>query len=241
MSTPNASSFLKFPIENRILALIPKDEYVHIQPDLTPVRLPQGKTLWNAGDSIRYAYFPLSGMISLISTTDKGSSVEVGMIGSEGLAGISTILKFDNSPYQATVQIQTAALRIKVSALQREFRRGGRLQDLLLRYTHALLTQISQSASCNRFHTSEERLCRWLLIGRDRAETDTLELTQEFLAQMIGGPRTSVTAIAGKIQRMGFIRYSRGKIRILDRRGLENFSCECYKVISEEISRYLAA
>jgi CRP-like cAMP-binding protein len=237
----NAPYFIKFPVENRILALIPKEEYVYIQPDLTPVRLPQGKVLWNAGDEIRYAYFPLSGMISLISMTEEGSSVEVGMIGSEGLAGISTILRFENSPYQAAVQIPTAALRIKISALRREFNRGGRLQDLLLRYTHALLTQVSQSASCNRFHTSEERLCRWLLIGRDRAESDTLHLTQEFLAQMIGGPRTSVTAIAGKIQRMGLIRYSRGKIHILDRHGLENFSCECYKVISAELSRYLAA
>lgn len=241
MSVTNGPSFLKFPVENRILALIPKEDYVYIQPDLTPVRLPQGKILWNAGDVIRHAYFPLSGMISLISTTEDGSSIEVGMIGNEGLAGISTILKFDTSPYQAAVQIPTAALRIKVSALQREFSQGGRLQDLLLRYTHALLTQISQSASCNRFHSSEERLCRWLLIGRDRAHSDTLHLTQEFLAQMIGGPRTTVSAIAGKIQRMGLIRYSRGKIRILDRTGLENFSCECYRVISAEISRYLAA
>lgn len=232
---------LNFPAENRILAALPREEYVRLLPEFVPVRLPRDRVLWNAGDAIRYALFLLSGMVSLLSITEGGSTVEVGMIGNEGVAGISAVLGFDTAPYRIAVQIETAALRVKAATLVREFNRGGRLQHLLLRYTHALLTQVSQSASCNRFHTSEERLCRWLLTGRDRANSDTLHFTHEYLAQMIGCPRTNVTTIAGRLQKMGLIDYSRGRIHILDRQGLETFSCECYRVISKEFGRYSAA
>ncbi len=241
MSTPKSLQLLNYTVKNRILASLPKQEYGRLLPHLKPVFLAQNQVLWNVGDSIIHAFFPLSGMLSLISLTEDGSSIEVGMIGDEGLAGISAILRIKTAPYRIAVQIPGAALRVNVDRLQQEFNRGGRLQDLLLRYMHTLLTQVSQSASCNRFHTTEERLCRWLLTARDRSGTDTLHLTQEFLAQMIGVPRTSVTAIASRIQRAGLIRYSRGSIRILDRGGLENFSCECYRLISEEFGRYLAA
>ena len=241
MSTPKASHSFEQAKANRILASLPQREYERLLPDLSLVALPQGKELWNAGDSIQHAYFILSGMISLVSSTAGGASVEVAMIGREGLAGVSTILRFDTAPYQSVVQIPARALRIKVGVLTREFSRGEYLQTSLLRYTHALLMQLAQSASCNRFHTAEERLCRWLLTARDHAETDHLQLTHEFLAQMIGVPRTNVTMITGRIQKMGYVRCGRGTIHILDRRGLENFSCECYQLISDELSRHIAA
>lgn len=241
MCIPKAPHSSRQARANRILASLPQREYERLLPDLTLVQLPQGKELWNAGDTIHHAFFILSGMISLVSSTAEGASVEVGMIGNEGLAGVSTILRFDTAPYRSVVQIPATALQIKVGALTREFKQGGELQTALLRYTHALLVQLAQSASCNRFHTAEERLCRWLLTARDRAETDHLQLTHEFLAQMMGVPRTNVTMITGRIQKVGYVRCGRGIIHILDRRGLETFSCECYQVISDELSRYIAA
>lgn len=241
MTPPKAPHFFGVPGENRILASIPRKEYEQLLPELAHVRLPQGKVLWNVGDAIPYAFFLLNGMVSLLSLTEEGASVEVGMIGNEGLAGISGILRFDTAPYQSVVQLPASALRIKTDALRREFRSGGHLQYLLLRYTHALLTQISQSAACHRFHTAEERLCRWLLTASERAESDTLQLTQEFLAQMIGVPRTNVTMIAGRIQKTGCISYRRGTITILDHRLLETFSCECHRVVSAELESYTAA
>jgi CRP-like cAMP-binding protein len=241
MSSPKVPHFFEVSGENRILASLPRKEYEHLLPELAHVRLPQGKVLWNVGDAIPYAFFLLNGMVSLLSTTEEGSSVEVGMIGNEGLAGIAGILRIDAAPYQSVVQLPTSALRIKVDALRREFRLGGHLQHLLLRYTHALIMQISQSAACHRFHTAEERLCRWLLTGSKRADSNTLQLTQEFLAQMIGVPRTNVTMIASRIQKTGCISYRRGTITILDRRLLETFSCECHRVVSAELENYTAA
>jgi CRP-like cAMP-binding protein len=227
--------------ENRILASLPREEYERLLSELELVRFPQGKVLWRVGDEIPHAFFILRGMVSLLSTVEDGSSVEVGMMGNEAMAGIAATLRVDTAPYESVVQIPTTALRLRVDVLRREFSRGGQLQYLLLRYTHALLMQLSQSAACNRFHTAEERLCRWLLTSRDRALSDTLNLTHEFLAQMVGVPRTNVSMIASRMQRMGCIRSRRGAIQILDRRALENFSCECYRAITAEISRYLAA
>jgi CRP-like cAMP-binding protein len=232
---------INFLGKNGILASLTREEYQRLQPSLTHVRLPQGKVLCEAGDIIEAAFFPLNGMISLLSTTEDGLMIEVGMIGNEGLAGIAAVLGIRTAPYRLMVQLPANAMRIRIDVLRREFSRGGRLQDLLLRYTHTLLTQTSQSAACNRFHSMEERLCRWLLISRDRVGADVVNLTQEFLSHMLGVPRTSVTMTACKLQRMGLIRYSRGRIQILDGRGLESYSCECYRVVTEEFNRYLAA
>lgn len=229
------------PFTNRLLAALPREEYKRLSPHLEPVRLTPGQILYNAGEIVRHAYFPMGGMICLLSTTEDGRTIEVGMIGSEGMAGIAAVLKANSAPYHIMVQLAANALRIRENRLREEFCRGGHLQDLLLRYTHTILTQIAQSAACNRFHTVVERLCRWLLVSRDRVQTDTLHLTQEFLSQMLGVPRTSVTMIAGALQEQGLIRYSRGKIYILDRRRLEAASCECYRLIREEISHFLAA
>jgi CRP-like cAMP-binding protein len=180
-------------------------------------------------------------MLSLLSTTRAGASVEVGLIGDEGVAGLPAILRVNTAPYRVAVQLPGNAVRFRADIIRDAFNRGGRLQDLLLRYMHTLLMQISQSAACNRFHTVEERLCRWLLVCHDRGHSDVLSLTQEFLSQMIGAPRTSVTEIAGVLQRANLISYSRGKIRILNRPGLEAASCECYGVVRGSIDEFLAA
>ena len=229
------------PFANHLLAALPREEYARLSPHLELVRLKPGKILYNAGEIVRHAYFPMGGMICLLSTIEDGRTIEVGMIGNEGMSGIPLILKTSVAPYQIMVQLAANAVRVRGDKLREEFSRGGQFQDMLLRYAHTILTQIAQSAACNRFHTVEERLCRWLLVSRDRVHTDIIHLTQEFLSQMLGVPRTSITMIAGVLQRQGFIRYSRGKISIIDRRGLEDSSCECYRLVKEEISHFLAA
>jgi CRP-like cAMP-binding protein len=227
--------------ENRILSSLPRDEFERLRQRLERVRLTQGQILYGAGDAVRHVYFPAGGMVSLVSTTRAGSSIEVGMIGGEGVVGLPAIQREGSSPYLVMVQIAGEGARIRSEALREEFERGLGLQDLMLRYANILLTQVSQSAACNRFHTLEERLSRWLLISRDRTSGETINLTQEFLSYMLGVPRTSVTAVAAGLQQTGLITYSRGKIRILDRRALEAASCECYEVITESIDHFLAA
>lgn len=226
---------------NSLLAALPRAEYGRLSPHLELIRLTPGETLYHAGDIARHAYFPNGGMICLLSTTESGRTVEVGMIGNEGMAGIPIILRCGAVPYQVMVQLAGNALRLRGDVLRAEFNRCGHLQDLLLRYTHTLLVQIAQSAACNRFHTVEERLCRWLLVSSERVQTDTVHLTQEFISQMLRVPRTSVTMIAGELQKRGLIRHSRGKIVILDRRGVEDASCECYRLVREGIKHFLAA
>jgi CRP-like cAMP-binding protein len=227
--------------ENLVLAALPRSEYERLRPHLETVKLMQGKVLYNVGDTIQHVYFLKGGMASLLSLTEDGLSVEVGMVGNEGVVGTPVVLRMGTMPYQVVVQLSANAVRLRSDVLQAEFNRGGRLQDLMLRYMHTLLTQISQSAACNRFHSVEERLCRWLLISRDRIQTEIIPLTQEFLSQMMGSPRTSVTAIAGNLQRAGIISYNRGKVQILNRQELEAVSCECYRIVREEIRHYLAA
>jgi CRP-like cAMP-binding protein len=232
----------EFPVLNRLLSSLPHAEYEHLLPKLEQVHMPKGKILYHAGDTVRHAYFIDSGMVSLLSTTAEGATVEVGMVGSEGAVGLPVILRTNKTPYQVMVQIAVgSAWRIKSDVLRDEFDRGGKLQDLLLRYTHVLLTQISQSAVCNRFHSSEERLGRWLLITNDLVKEDTFLLTHELIAHMLGTPRTGVTMAAGALQREGLIRYSRGKITILDRPALESAACECYQVIKEGFDHFLDA
>jgi CRP-like cAMP-binding protein len=227
--------------ENRILALLPAEERRRLMPQLHPVCLPKGKTLYRTGFAISHAYFLLDGMVSIVSTTAEGAAVEIGMIGNEGMAGLPLVLWSDDSPYDVVVQFPANALQITAHSLKAEFNRGGRLQEMLLRYTNFLLVQIAQSASCNRFHTMEARLCRWLLISRDRVRSDTIHLTQEFLSQMLGTPRTNVTVIAGNLQKMDLIRYSRGTVQILDTRGVEDLSCDCYRLVKRAMVQLRAA
>lgn len=237
LSKPLPFAFRK----NLILGALRDKEYEHLYPSLEPIALARGKTVYGEGDVARHAYFLISGMVSLLAITEDGKAIEVGMVGSEGMVGLPIVLGFDMIPYRVVIQLPCTALRIRSDRLKAEFNRGGQFHDLLLRYTNTLITQLSQSASCNMFHTVKERLCRWLLIASDRVQSDTLSLTQEFLSQMIGAPRTSVTTIAGSLQREGLINYRRGKIVILDSAGLESASCECYGIVKESISRYIIA
>lgn len=222
-------------IDNRILAALPVEERERLLPNLESVHLHKGRIIYEAGDAANFAYFVCQGMISLLSTTEDGEIIEVAMVGSEGVTGIPIILRVNKIPYRAMVQLPVDALRIKAEALKAEFDRGGRFQHLLLCYTHALFTQVAQSAVCNRFHTVEERLCRWLLVSRDRVGSDTFELTQEFIAHMLGMPRSGVSGTAKALQKAGLISYSRGRITILDRRGLEKSSCECYRIVKDAV------
>lgn len=226
---------------NRILAELRPEELARVKPHLEHVRLAPGATLYTAGDCVRRVYFINGGMVSLIAVTADGGATEVGMIGEEGMAGIAAVLRNNISPYDVVVQLAGSALRMRADLLQEEFERGGVLRDMLLRYMHMLLKQISQSAVCNRFHTVEERLCRWLLVSSDRSRLSTLYLTQEFLSQMIGAPRTSVTLTARVLQRQGLINYTRGKIQILDREAMRAASCECYEVVAEEMRQMYVA
>ncbi len=226
---------------NRLLSALPRTEYELLLAHSQRVHLARGKVLYNTGDVVRHGYFPLTGMISLLSLNHNGESIELGVVGNEGFVGIPSILRSNTSPYRVVVQIPADVMVVRAEVLRREFNRGEHLQDLLLRFVHALLVQISQSATCNHFHRTQARLSRWLLISRDRAKSNTLYLTQEFLSQMLGVPRPGVTVAAGTLQESRLITYSRGKITILDPKGLETRACECYKIITEEIDHLLAA
>jgi CRP-like cAMP-binding protein len=227
-------------VKNRLLAALPHEEYERLQPHLQLVHLSKCKPLYEIGDPIPHAYFLNSGMGSLLSFSQSGATVELAMVGNEGMLGIPVILRVQKTPYRIMVQIPGDALRIKAHVIYAEFKRGGELQDLLLSYTHTLLTQFSQSALCNRFHTVEKRLCRWLLTIHDRVEGDTFHLTQEIISYMLGTPRTAVTMAAGTLQDAGLIHYKRGKITIVDRSGLEETACECYGVVAESLDHFLS-
>ncbi|MFL6210742.1 MAG: Crp/Fnr family transcriptional regulator [Pyrinomonadaceae bacterium] len=222
--------------ENRLLARLPSEDYARLLPQMELVELQHGRVLTEAGARMEYAYFPLHAMISLISHTAAGESVEVGVVGFEGLVNISLILGVDNSPHEALVQFPDSAMRIKQEILRAEFKRGGALHDHLLRFTQGLLLQTSQVAACNRLHSVAERLARWLLMSQDRCLCEELPFTHEFLALMLGVRRAGVTEAAIILQAEGFINYRRGHINIIDRAGLEAFSCACYDVIKTEFN-----
>ena len=226
-------------IGNRILAALPQEQFARLVPHLSTVRLERDEVVYITGDQIRYAYFPISGLMSLLSTTETGSTVEVAMVGNEGIIGLPVILKNMMIPYEVTVQTASAAYRIRAEDLQEEFDKGEALHELILRYLNVLLAEISQSALCHRFHTVEKALGRWLLMAQDRLNTENLYLTQEIISHALGVPRTGVTMAAGALQRAGLIRYSRGKIMILDRERLAENSCECFRVVHQELRQFL--
>lgn len=226
---------------NRLLDNLPQSERERLLPHSKHIPLPRGKILHEQGDPVRDVYFPVSGMVSLLSTTGDGNTVELAMVGNEGMVGVAIILRSDVMPYRTMVQIEGEALRISAEAFRKGLIPGGQLEDRLFKYTNALLAQISQSAVCNHFHTTEARLCRWLLISRDRVKTNTLLLTQEIIAHMLGTSRTGVTRAATTLADAGLIRYRRGRITIINRQGLEDYSCECYEIVKEELSRIAPA
>jgi CRP-like cAMP-binding protein len=227
------------PIRNLLLDTLPKAESERIYPDLQFVQLPLGSVLYESGDVLRHVYFPTNSIVSLLYVMEDGASAEIAVVGNEGLVGVALFMGGETTPNRAVVQSAGQAYRLPAQRLKEEFRRNGGLQIRLLRYTQALLTQMAQTAVCNRHHSVDQQLCRWLLLSLDRLDSDTLNMTQELIADMLGVRREGVTEAAGKLQKRGVIRYVRGRITVLDREKLEHLSCECYKVVKKETDRLL--
>jgi CRP-like cAMP-binding protein len=228
------------PDQNHILAALPHEDYQRLAPHLERIDGVRGETLYGAGGRMDYAYFPIGAMVSLISEMPDGASVEVGVVGFEGMIGLPLVLGVDLSPHTTMVQVPDGLLRLRADFLKEEFKRGGALHDLLLRYAQGLMLHISQIAACNRVHHVEERLARWLLMSRDRCVCDDLPLTQEFLALMLGVRRAGVTEAALTLQTDGYIHYARGHIKITDSQGLEDAACGCYEIMKQEFDRLIA-
>ncbi|MEQ8385625.1 MAG: Crp/Fnr family transcriptional regulator [Coleofasciculus sp. A1-SPW-01] len=224
---------------NQLLTALADQEYQRLVPHLEEVSVPLGQILYQPGEPILHIYFPNRAMVSLVTLLANGSTTEVGMVGKEGMVGIPVFLGDRMAINQAVVQLEGTAMKMDASILKREFDRGGRLQQLLLFYTQTLLNQVSQTAACNRQHRLEQRLARWLLSAQDSISGSELRLTQEFLGNMLGTRRATVTVAAGKLQEAGAIRHHRGMITILNRELLETIACECYSVVKHECDRLL--
>jgi CRP-like cAMP-binding protein len=224
---------------NHLLSMLPVKEVEHLFPSLEPVSFALGKVIWEPGAHLDYVYFPITAIVSFLYTMADGATAEMGLVGNDGIVGVPLILGGQTTPNRAVVQMAGGALRMEAKLLVQEFARSSVVQQSLLRYTQALITQISQTAVCNRLHPVAQRLTRWLLLCHDRAESDELIMTQEFIANMLGGRRESVTLAAGHLQDAGLIRYARGHIRIIDRSGLEASACECYRIVKDECARLL--
>lgn len=225
---------------NRLLAALPEEDFGRLSPALEFVELSLGEILYDSGDEMTYLYFPVTSIASLIYTTENGSTAEMGMVGRCGIVGVSTFLGGKTTANQAVVQIAGGAFRVRAKIIRDEFARGGALQQRLLCYTQSFLTQISQVAVCNRLHSFEQRLSRWLLFSHDCVMKDEIVLTQEIISHLLGVRREGVTVAAGRLQDAGLISYVRGHIRVLDRKGLERNTCECYEVVRDEYERLLA-
>ncbi len=227
------------PTHNHLLAALPLTDYERLIPDLVPVVLPAGWTLHRAGCAEKYLYFVTAGIVSRCYVTQNGASAESALTGSEGVIGIASFLGGGSTPSQAVVLSAGYAYRLRADLLKQEFAHGGPLPHLLLRYTQALITQIAQTAVCNRHHSVEQRLCRWILSSLDRLPSNELAMTQELIANMLGVRRQGVTEAAGRLQQAGLIHYERGQIAVLDRPQLEAQACECYAVVKREYERLL--
>lgn len=217
--------------KNQILSALPSEDYQRLLPHLKPVSLPSGKILYNIGDRIDYIYFPFASVVSLVLNMKNGLTVEVGIVGNEGAVGITSLMDIDTALNNAIVQIPNGAMQVRTSVIKEEFGHGKELQKLLLHYTAKFVQQISQTAVCNHYHGVEERLARWLLMCHDRINSEELHLTQEFIANMLGSRRSTVSIAATALQTKGLIQYKHGNIKIIDRQGLEAFSCECYQAL----------
>jgi len=227
------------PQQNHLLAVLPKPESERLLPHLELVPLPLGKPLYESGDRLDHVYFPSTAIVSLLYELEDGASAEIAVVGNEGIVGIALFMGGDTMPNRAVVQSEGHAYRLDGRLLKQEFNRAGVLQHLLLRYTLAMLTQMAQTAVCNRHHSVDQQLCRWLLLSLDRLPANELSMTQELIANMLGVRRQGVTEAAGKLQSAGLIHYSRGRITVLDRPGLEARVCECYDVVRQEFRRLL--
>jgi CRP-like cAMP-binding protein len=229
------------PSTNRILNALARAEYQHLTPYLEHVNMRAGEVLYHPYEPITHVYFPNRGTVSILSVFEDGGSVEVGMVGNEGMFGVSVFLGSITAPLQSVVQLPGDSLRLQADVLKREFNKGGHFQDLLLRYTQAFIIQIAQTAACNRAHHIKGRLARWLLMCQDREHSKDLELTQEFIAIMLGTRRAGITEAAGELQRAGVIKYKRGHLTIVDREKLLALACECYPIVKKEFDRLLVS
>ncbi len=234
MSLPNPPPM---PVENRLLAALPSEVKALLEPNLQRVLLPFKEVLYESRSPIKYLYFPNHGVVSLLTRVEDRTLAEVGLVGNEGIVGLSVFLGVETTPFKVLVQVPGEAMRMKADVFKDFVNPDSPLYSLLLRYTHALMFQISQSAACNPHHSVEERCCRWLLMTRDRVQSDQFPITHEFLSQMLGVRRASITVVAGMLQKAGLIRYSRGQMTILDSPGLEAVSCQCYRLVKEEEDR----
>jgi CRP-like cAMP-binding protein len=227
------------PRQNQILAALPPNDYARLESALEPVAMPLGWVLYESGGHMGYLYFPTTCIVSLLYVMESGASAEIAIAGNEGLVGIALFMGGESTPSRAIVQSAGEGYRIKAPILKKEFALGGALQHLALRYTQALITQMAQTAVCNRHHSVDQQLCRWLLLSMDRLRGNELKMTQELIANMLGVRREGVTAAAGALQAAGLIHYSRGHITVLDRAKLEKRACECYAVVKKELERLL--
>jgi CRP-like cAMP-binding protein len=227
------------PLQNHLLAALSAEVHARVLPQLEPITLELGQVLYESGDAMRHVYFPTDSIISLLYVMESGASAEISVVGNEGLIGVAIFMGGESTPSRAIVQSAGSAYRMSARQLMIEFNRHGELLQLMLRYTQALLTQMAQTAVCNRHHTIDQQLCRWLLLSLDRLPTNHLVMTQELIANMLGVRREGVTEAARKLQKLGVIEYSRGHITVLDRPQLEHLSCECYEVVRKETHRLL--
>ncbi len=226
---------------NRLLDGLPQNELELLLPHSKYVQIAQNQILHQLGEPVHYAYFPVSGMVSLLSSTSEGHTIEIAMVGNEGMIGVALLLCAAVSSYETGVQIPGEALRIEGEHFRAALIAGGQLEQRLLCYVNGLFAQVSQLAVCNHFHTTEARLCRWLLVSRDRAKTDTLLLTQEIISHMLGTSRTVVTKAATVLADAGLISYRRGKITIINRQGLEDHACECYRIVKDQSEQIISS
>ena len=227
------------PKKNQLLAALPDAEWQRWLPQIEWVSLPLGHVLYESGSTLSHVYFPTTAIVSLLYVTDNGSSAEIAVVGNEGLVGISLFMGGESTPSRAVVQSAGDGFRLKASLMLQEFNRAGPVLHLLLRYTQALITQMAQTAVCNRHHSLDQQLCRWLLLSLDRLDGNELVMTQEMIANMLGVRREGVTTAARMLQDAGLIRYTRGRISVLDRAGMEKRTCECYSVVKIEYDRLL--
>jgi CRP-like cAMP-binding protein len=227
------------PKQNHLLDALPAGDYERLVSHLELIPMDLGDVLYESGDKLRYVYFPITCIVSLLYVMEDGASAEIAIVGNEGILGISLFMGGDTTPSRAIVQSAGHAFRLRAALLKEEFARYGPTMHLLLRYTQALITQMAQTAVCNRHHSVDQQLCRWLLLSLDRLGSNELSMTQELIANMLGVRREGVTEAAGKLQDAGLIRYGRGRITVLDRPGLEKRTCECYQVVKREFDRLL--
>jgi CRP-like cAMP-binding protein len=227
------------PRQNRLLAALPEEDWLRWQPHLEPVKLPLGHVLYESGATLSHGYFPTSAIVSMLYVTVDGASAEIAVAGFEGMVGIPLFMGGESMPSRAVVQSAGHGFRMPAQVLKAEFNRSAPVMTLLLRYTQALITQMAQTAVCNRHHSVDQQLCRWLLLSLDRLSGSELKMTQELIANMLGVRREGVTEAAIQLQKLGLIQYSRGHIAVLDRPGLEQRACECYGVVRKEYDRLL--